>query len=65
MKSRDNSVGIETRLWAGDQCSRFRFLVGAGKFSLHHCVQNSSGANPASYQTGTMGFFPWGKVAGA
>jgi hypothetical protein len=29
--------------------------AGAGKFSLHHHVQNGSGACPASYPTGTTG----------
>jgi hypothetical protein len=36
-----------------DRGSRFRFLAGAGNFSLHHSVQNGSGAHPASYPTGT------------
>jgi hypothetical protein len=30
----------------------------SGNFSLHHCVQNASGAHPASYPVGTRGF-PW------
>jgi hypothetical protein len=29
-----------------------------GNFSLHHCVQNGSGAHPASYPMGTRGSFP-------
>jgi hypothetical protein len=29
--------------------SRVPFLAGAGNFSLHHRVQNGSGAHPASY----------------
>jgi hypothetical protein len=33
-----------------DRGSRVRFLAGAGNFSLHHRVQNGSGAYPASYQ---------------
>jgi hypothetical protein len=33
--------------------SRVRFPVGAGNFSLHHRIQNSSRAHPASYPTGT------------
>jgi hypothetical protein len=32
-----------------NQGFRVRFLAGAGNFSLHHCVQNGSGAHPASY----------------
>jgi hypothetical protein len=38
--------------------------AGAGNFSLHHRVQNVSGAHPASYPMGTRGSFPWGKAAG-
>jgi hypothetical protein len=30
-----------------------RVPTGAGNFSLHHCVQNGSGAHPASYPMGT------------
>jgi hypothetical protein len=37
--------------------SRFRFPAGAGNFSLHHRVQNGSGAHPASYPMGTRGSF--------
>jgi len=32
---------------------RVQFLAGAGNFSLHHCVQDTSGAHPASYPMGT------------
>jgi hypothetical protein len=45
--------------------SRVRFPAGAGKFSLHHCVQTGSGAHPASCPVGTRGSFPGGKAAGA
>jgi len=38
---------------------------GAGNFSLHHHVQNDSGAHPASYLLCTRGTFPWVKAAGA
>jgi hypothetical protein len=31
--------------------------VGTGNFSLHHRVQNGSGAHPASYPIGTRGSF--------
>jgi hypothetical protein len=48
-----------------DRGSRVRFPVGAGHFSLHHSVQNGSGAHPASYPMGTRGFFPGGKATGA
>jgi hypothetical protein len=44
-------------------CSRVRFLAEAGNFSLHHRVQNGSGAHLASYPMGTRGSFPGGKVA--
>jgi hypothetical protein len=43
-----------------DRGSRVQFPAGAGNFSLHHRVQNGSGANPASYPMGTGG-----KAAGA
>jgi hypothetical protein len=48
-----------------DRCSTVRFPAGAGNFSLHHRVQNGSGAQPASYLMGTRGSFPRGKAAGA
>jgi len=34
-------------------------------FSLHHCLQNGSGAHSLSYPMGTRGSFSGGKVAGA
>jgi hypothetical protein len=37
--------------------SRVRFPTGAGDFSLHHRIQNGSGAHPASYPMGTSGSF--------
>jgi hypothetical protein len=40
------------------------FPAGAGNFSLHHRVQNGSGAHPASYPMGTRGSFPGSKAAG-
>jgi hypothetical protein len=48
-----------------DWGSRVWFLVGTRTFSLHHCVQNGSGAHPASYPMGTKGSFPGSKAAGA
>jgi hypothetical protein len=36
-----------------DRGSRVRFPAEAGNFSLHHRVQNGSGAHPASYPMGT------------
>jgi hypothetical protein len=44
---------------------RIRFPAGAGNFSLHHCVQNGTGAHPDSYPMGNRGPFPGGKAAGA
>jgi hypothetical protein len=38
-----------------------RFPARAGNLSLHHRVQNGSGAHPASYPMGTRGSFPGGK----
>jgi hypothetical protein len=64
-KSRDSSVGIALGYRLDDRDSRVRFLAGAGHFSLHHRVQNSSGAHPASYPMGTSGSFPGGKAAAA
>jgi hypothetical protein len=47
-----------------DRGSRVRFPAVAGNFSLHHRVQNGSGAHPASCPTGTGGSFPGGIAAG-
>jgi hypothetical protein len=63
--SRDSSVGVALGYGLDDQGSRVRFPAGAGNFSLHHSVQNGSGAHPASYLRGTRGSFPGGKAAGA
>jgi hypothetical protein len=57
-KSRDSSVGIALGYGLDDRGSRVRFPAGAGNFSLHHRVQNGSGAYPASYPMGTRGSFP-------
>jgi hypothetical protein len=64
-KSRDSSVGIALGYGLDDRGSRVRFPAGAGDFSLHHRVQNSSGAHPASYPKVTRGSFPGGEAAGA
>jgi hypothetical protein len=63
-RSRDSSVGIRLGYGLDDRGSRVRFAAGAGNFSLHHCVQNGSGAHPPSYPMGTKGSFPGGKAAG-
>jgi hypothetical protein len=47
-----------------DRGSRVRFPAGAGNFSLHHRLQNGSGAHPASYTVGTRGSFPGVKRPG-
>jgi hypothetical protein len=62
---RDSSVGIALSYGQDDRESRVRLPAGAGNFSLHHRVQNGSGANPASYAMSTGGSFPGGKAAGA
>jgi hypothetical protein len=64
-KSRDSSVGIALGYGLDDRGSRVRFPAGAGNFSLHHRVQNGSGAHSASHPIGTRGSFPGGKAAGA
>jgi hypothetical protein len=64
-ESRDSSVGIALGYELDDRDSRVRFSAGAGNFSLHHRVQNGSGAHPASYPMGSGGSFPGGKAAGA
>jgi hypothetical protein len=62
--SRDNSVGTALGYGLDNRGSRVRFPTGAGNFSLHHRVQNGSGAHPASYLMGTRGSFPGGKASG-
>jgi hypothetical protein len=47
-----------------DWGSRVRYPAGARNFSLHHRVQNGSGAHPTSYPMGTGGSFPVSKAAG-
>jgi hypothetical protein len=64
-KSRDSSVGIVLGYELDDRRSRVRFSAGAGNFSLHHRVQNGSGAHPASYPMGSRGSFSEDKAAGA
>jgi hypothetical protein len=57
MKSRDSSVGTALGYGLDDRGSRVRFPEGAGNFSLHHRVQNGSGAHPTSYPMGSRGSF--------
>jgi hypothetical protein len=63
--SRDSSVDIALGYGLEDRGSRVRFPAGAGNFSLHHRVQNGSGAHPASYPMGTRGSFPGGEASGS
>jgi hypothetical protein len=46
----NSSVGIALGYGLDNRGSRVRFPAGAGNFSLHHRIQNGSGAYPASYQ---------------
>jgi hypothetical protein len=42
-------MSFSARLRVDDRGSRVRFPAGAGNFSLHHRVQDGSGAHTASY----------------
>jgi hypothetical protein len=64
-KSRESSVGIALGYGLDDRGSRVPFPAGAGNSSIHHRVQNGSGAHPASNPMGTRGSFPGGKASGA
>jgi hypothetical protein len=61
----NSSVGIALDYGLDDRVSRVRFPAGAGNFSLHHRVQNGSGAHPPSYPMDTKGSFSGGKAVGA
>jgi hypothetical protein len=61
----DSSVGTALSYGLDERVSRVRFPAEAGNFSLHHLVQNGSGAHRASYPMGTRVSFPGGKAAGA
>jgi hypothetical protein len=61
----DSSAGIVLGYRMDDWVSGVQFLAGAGNFSLHHRVQNGSGAHPTSYPMGTRGSFCGGNAAGA
>jgi hypothetical protein len=60
----DSSVGIALGYGLDDRGSRVRFPEGAWNFSLHHSVQNGSGAHLASYPMGTRVSFPGVKRPG-
>jgi hypothetical protein len=64
-ENHDSSVSIALGYGMDDQDSRVLFLVGAGNFSLYHCIQPSSGAHSASYPMGSRVSFPGGEVARA
>jgi hypothetical protein len=59
------AYGISLGYGLDDRGSRVRFPARAGNFSLHHHIQNGSGAHPAPYTVGTRGSFPGGKAASA
>jgi hypothetical protein len=59
------SVGIALGYGLNDRGSRVQFPAGVGNFSLHHRVQNGSGAHPASYPMSTRGSFSGSKAVGA
>jgi hypothetical protein len=58
-------IGRYSAYGLDDRGSRARFPASAGNFSLHHHVQNGSGAHPASHPVGIRGSFPGGKAAGS
>jgi hypothetical protein len=62
IKSHDSSVGIALGYRLDDQGSRIQVPAGAGNSSLHHRIQNGSGAHPASYSMSTRGSFPGGEA---
>jgi hypothetical protein len=51
-----------------DAVTEFNVTVGVMhrnvELNCHHCVQNGSGAHPASYPMGTRGYFPGVKRPG-
>jgi len=59
------TICIALRYGLDDQGSGVRLPAAAGNYSLHHRVQNGSGAHPTSYPVGTRGSFPGGYAAGA
>jgi hypothetical protein len=65
LENRNSSVGIALGYGLDNRGFRVRFPAKARNFSLHHRVQNGSGAHPASYPMGTRGSFLRDKAAGA
>jgi hypothetical protein len=64
-KSRHSSDSIALGYGLDDRGSRVRFQARDGNFSLHHRVQNGSGAHLICYPMGIRVSFPVGKAAGA
>jgi hypothetical protein len=64
-KSLDSSVGIALGYGLDDRGTRVRLPAGPGNFSLTTASRTALGVHPASYPTGTRGFFSGGKAAGA
>jgi hypothetical protein len=65
VKSRNSSACTALGYGLDNRGSRVRFQVGTGNLSLHHRVQNGSGAQPASYPMGIRDSFLGGKAVGA
>jgi hypothetical protein len=63
-RNRDSSVGIALGYRLDYRRSRVRCPAEAGNLSLHHRVQNDSGAHPASYPMDIRGSFPGVKQPG-
>jgi hypothetical protein len=49
LESHESSVCVALGYGLDDRGSRVRFPGGTGNFSLHHRIQNASGAHPPSY----------------
>jgi hypothetical protein len=64
-QSRDSSVGIALGYGLDDQGSRVRFPAESENLSLHHRIQNDSGAHPLSCPMGIWDPVPGSKAAGA
>jgi hypothetical protein len=60
-QSRGSSGGIVSDYGLDDRAIEVRSPTGSD-FSSSPCVQNGSGAHPASYPMGTGGSFPVGKA---
>jgi len=63
--SHDSSVGTALGYSLDTRSFSVRFPAGPANLSLHHRVQNGSGAHPASYPVGKRGSSRGDKVAEA